>query len=122
MWVSFDIIHALAILTLSVVVGLMLFQSCTFIGACAIALFQFMFKSVRLPVKYIPDSLNGLYLSEISVSGVISGELHALPNSAYLVLATFIASPENSLNFSIVSTMVTICWGELWEAIIILIS
>ena len=45
-----------------------------------------------------------------------------MPNSANLVLLTFIASPENSMTFSIVSTMVLICWGELWDAMKMLMS
>ena len=47
MLVNLDIIHALAMLTLPVLVGLMLFQSCISVRAFAIALFQLTLKSVR---------------------------------------------------------------------------
>ena len=72
----------------------MLFQSCISIRAFAIALVQLTLRSVREPVKYIPSSLKGLSSNEIFVCGVISGGLWAFPNRAYLVLLTFMASPE----------------------------
>ena len=57
-------IQSLAMFTLPVVVGFMLFQLCI----SNLALFQFIFNLDRLPVKYIPSSQRMLSSSSIFVS------------------------------------------------------
>ena len=71
-----------------------------------IAFSQFMSRCSRSPVSVIPSSLKGEFSIENPVVGVICRLSGALPNSAYLVLETFVVRPESALNL--------FCMSRLW--------
>ena len=65
-----------------------------------IAFDQFITRCSTSPVSVIPRSLKGEFSIVNPVVGVICRLSGALPNSAYLVLETFVVRPDSALKLS----------------------
>ena len=102
-------------LTLAVVVNLIVDHWKISCLPALIAFDQFISRCSRSPVIMIPRSLKGEFSIENPVVGVICRLLGALPNSAYLVLETFVVRPDSALKLSSMWRMwVSCCVGWVY--------
>ena len=109
---NFERRQVFVMLTLAVVVNLIVDHWKISCLTALIAFDQFISRCSRFPVSVIPRSLKGEFSIENPVVGVICRLSGALPNSAYLVLETFVVRPESALNLSSMSRMwVSCCVG-----------
>ena len=110
MWVNFERTFDFTMLAFPCGVDLLRFQATISAFALLRAIVQFISSWSRLPVRWMPRSLKGSFSSLRAVWRVMFGSFGALPKRAYLVLSTFISSPDICWNCSMILS-ISCSWG-----------